>query len=123
MVGQSPTSETAAGAGTRAGDTDADGREIILKARGVTVGFGDSLILKDLDLDVRRGEILGFVGGSGTGKSVLMRTILRLMPKRAAPSRSLARIWTSCRRTNSPNRSSSAGACCSRWARCFRRSP
>tara|TARA_R110002020_G_scaffold36894_77_gene111243 strand:+ start:1644 stop:2477 length:834 start_codon:yes stop_codon:yes gene_type:complete len=83
MVGQSPTSETAAGAGTRAGDTDADGREIILKARGVTVGFGDSLILKDLDLDVRRGEILGFVGGSGTGKSVLMRTILRLMPKRA----------------------------------------
>ncbi|MGX1305369.1 phospholipid/cholesterol/gamma-HCH transport system ATP-binding protein [Amorphus suaedae] len=60
-----------------------NGRDIILKARGVTVGFGDSLILKDLDLDVYRGEILGFVGGSGTGKSVLMRTILRLMPKRA----------------------------------------
>jgi len=58
-------------------------REVILRARGVTVGFGDTLILKDLDLDVYRGEILGFVGGSGTGKSVLMRTILRLMPKRA----------------------------------------
>lgn len=65
-----------------AGDDDGE-RDIILKARSVTVGFGDTLILKDLDLDVYRGEILGFVGGSGTGKSVLMRTILRLMPKRA----------------------------------------
>ncbi len=35
-----------------------------------------------LDLDVRRGEVLGFVGGSGTGKSVLTRTILGLVPKR-----------------------------------------
>lgn len=61
----------------------AEEREVILRARGVTVGFGDTMILKNLDLDVYRGEILGFVGGSGTGKSVLMRTILRLMPKRA----------------------------------------
>ena len=57
--------------------------EPIIRCRGVTVGFGDKLILEGLDLDVRRGEILGFVGGSGTGKSVLMRTILGLNPKRA----------------------------------------
>ena len=40
-------------------------------------------ILKGLDLDVYRGEILGFVGASGQGKSVLTRTILGLVPKRA----------------------------------------
>lgn len=57
--------------------------EPIIRCRGVTVGFGDKLVLEGLDLDVRRGEILGFVGGSGTGKSVLMRTILGLNPKRA----------------------------------------
>ncbi|WP_373288312.1 ABC transporter ATP-binding protein [Chelatococcus reniformis] len=38
--------------------------------------------MKDLDLDVYRGEILGFVGASGTGKSVLTRAILGLVPKR-----------------------------------------
>ncbi len=53
----------------------------IIRCRGITVGFGDKLVLENLDLDVRRGEILGFVGGSGTGKSVLMRTILGLNAK------------------------------------------
>lgn len=61
----------------------ATGDDIILSAKGVTVGFGSKIILRDLDLDVRRGEILGFVGGSGTGKSVLMRAILGLTPKQA----------------------------------------
>ncbi|NLH80049.1 MAG: ABC transporter ATP-binding protein [Phyllobacteriaceae bacterium] len=56
--------------------------EPLIRCRGVTVGFGDKLILDGLDLDVKRGEILGFVGGSGTGKSVLMRTILGLNPRR-----------------------------------------
>ena len=55
----------------------------IIRCRGITVGFGDKLILDRLDLDVARGEILGFVGGSGTGKSVLMRTILGLNSRRA----------------------------------------
>lgn len=57
--------------------------EVVLSARGVTVGFGSTIVLKDLDLDVYRREILGFVGGSGTGKSVLMRAILGLTPRRA----------------------------------------
>ncbi len=51
--------------------------------RGLKVGFGDRLVLDGLDLDVRRGEVMGFVGGSGQGKSVLTRTILGLIPKRA----------------------------------------
>jgi phospholipid/cholesterol/gamma-HCH transport system ATP-binding protein len=45
------------------------------------VGFKDVTILNRLSLDVFRGEILGFVGGSGAGKSVLMRTIIGLVPK------------------------------------------
>lgn len=57
--------------------------EVILRARGVSVSFGPQTVLKDLDLDVYRGEILGFVGGSGTGKSVLMRTVLGLNSKQA----------------------------------------
>ena len=58
-------------------------RDTILSARGVTVAFGQKVILKDLDLDIRRGEILGFVGPSGSGKSVLMRTVLGLNAKQA----------------------------------------
>jgi phospholipid/cholesterol/gamma-HCH transport system ATP-binding protein len=57
-------------------------RETVIAARGVKVGFGERLVLDGVDLDVHRGEILGFVGGSGAGKSVLMRTIIGLMPRR-----------------------------------------
>lgn len=46
--------------------------------RGLTNRFGDFTVHENLDLDVRRGEILGVVGGSGTGKSVLMRSIIGL---------------------------------------------
>lgn len=57
--------------------------EVILSARDVTVAFGRNVVLEDLSLDVRRGEILGFVGASGSGKSVLLRTVLGLNKKRA----------------------------------------
>jgi phospholipid/cholesterol/gamma-HCH transport system ATP-binding protein len=50
----------------------------IITVRGLCNSFGDQIIHKDLDLDVRPGEILGVVGGSGTGKSVLMRSIIGL---------------------------------------------
>jgi phospholipid/cholesterol/gamma-HCH transport system ATP-binding protein len=45
------------------------------------VGFGRQTVLDHLSLDVRRGEILGLVGASGGGKSVLMRTIIGLIPR------------------------------------------
>ena len=50
----------------------------IIHIRGLRNSFGEQVIHEDLDLDVRRGEILGVVGGSGTGKSVLMRSIIGL---------------------------------------------
>ena len=55
--------------------------------RDLVVGFGEQIVLDHLSLDVQRGEILGLVGGSGGGKSVLLRTIIGLMPKRAGSDR------------------------------------
>jgi phospholipid/cholesterol/gamma-HCH transport system ATP-binding protein len=52
--------------------------DIAISVRGLRNSFGDQLVHDGLDLDVRRGEILGVVGGSGTGKSVLMRAIIGL---------------------------------------------
>lgn len=62
-----------------------DGAEgdLVLSARDVTVAFGDNVVLENLSLDVKRGEILGFVGASGSGKSVLLRTVLGLNKKRS----------------------------------------
>ena len=60
----------------RAGDA-------VIRVRGLEAGFGDKTIIENLDLDVWRGEILGVVGASGTGKSVLTRSIIGLIPKRA----------------------------------------
>jgi phospholipid/cholesterol/gamma-HCH transport system ATP-binding protein len=59
-----------------------DGREVVLKLRDVRTQFGDHVIHDRLDLDVFRGEVVGLVGGSGTGKSVLLRTIIGLNPLR-----------------------------------------
>ncbi|MFN3318173.1 ABC transporter ATP-binding protein [Rhizobium sp. TH135] len=58
-------------------------REVILSVKDLTVGFGEKIVLDKLNLDIYRGEILGFVGASGAGKSVLMRTVLRLLPRRS----------------------------------------
>lgn len=51
----------------------------VIRVRGLDNRFGADIVHQDLDLDVRHGEILGVVGGSGTGKSVLMRSIVGLL--------------------------------------------
>lgn len=53
--------------------------EAVIEVRGLVNRFGTQTVHEDLDLDVRRGEIIGIVGGSGTGKSVLLRTIVGLV--------------------------------------------
>jgi phospholipid/cholesterol/gamma-HCH transport system ATP-binding protein len=55
---------------------------VVIKVRDLVVGFGDQIVLNHLDLDVRGAEILGVVGASGAGKSVLLRTIIGLLPPR-----------------------------------------
>jgi phospholipid/cholesterol/gamma-HCH transport system ATP-binding protein len=55
----------------------------IISVRGLENRFGEQIVHQDLELDVRPGEILGVVGGSGTGKSVLMRSIIGLQQPEA----------------------------------------
>jgi phospholipid/cholesterol/gamma-HCH transport system ATP-binding protein len=64
-------------------DEASDEGEIVLSAHDISVSFADKVILDNLSLDIRRGEILGFVGASGAGKSVLLRTILGLTRKQS----------------------------------------
>ena len=59
--------------------TDAEEKRAhVIEVEGLKTQFGDFVVHEDLDLSVRRGEIIGVVGGSGTGKSVLMRAIIGL---------------------------------------------
>ena len=78
-------------------DASKGNREVVLSVKDVTVGFGDNIVLDGLNLDILRGEILGFVGASGTGKSVLMRTVLRLLPRRAGTIEMLGSNYDSLR--------------------------
>ena len=54
-------------------------RDVVIKVRGLVNGFGNKILHDHIDLDVYRGEVLGVVGGSGTGKSVLLRSIIGLI--------------------------------------------
>lgn len=60
-----------------------DDADVVIRVRSLETGFGKQTVHKGLNLDVRRGEILGVVGGSGSGKSVLMRAIIGLQSTRA----------------------------------------
>jgi phospholipid/cholesterol/gamma-HCH transport system ATP-binding protein len=78
-----PRPTNGAAASPAAPTNGAAGSDVVLSVRDVTVAFGGREVLKDLSLDVYRGEILGFVGASGAGKSVLLRTVLGLNRKQA----------------------------------------
>src|SRR5437879_9118754 len=52
--------------------------DIVIRVRGLITRFGSETVHDGLDIDVRRGEVMGVVGGSGTGKSVLLRTVVGL---------------------------------------------
>ncbi len=67
----------------------AEGRETVIEVRGLVNRFGAQIVHEDLDIDVYRGEILGIVGGSGTGKSVLLRSIVGLIRPSAGSIRVL----------------------------------
>jgi len=56
--------------------------DIAIRVSDLVVGFGSRNVIDHLSLDVRAGEIIGLVGASGGGKSVLMRTLIGLLPKR-----------------------------------------
>ena len=58
-------------------------KDVVIRIHGLVNAFGDAVIHDHLDLEVYRGEVLGVVGGSGTGKSVLLRSIIGLNRPRA----------------------------------------
>ena len=65
------------------------GEETAIKVRGLTTAYGEHKVHEGLDLDVRKGEILGVIGPSGTGKSVLLRAIVGLK----APSEGTVEVF------------------------------
>jgi len=77
-VDSSQTASAESPAATKNRSTGASKPEFAITVRGLVNRFGEQVVHDGLDLDVRHGEILGVVGGSGSGKSVLMRSILGL---------------------------------------------
>ncbi len=57
--------------------------QFAIRVHDLVAGFGRQIVIDHLSLDVRKGEVLGLVGASGGGKSVLMRTIIGLVPRRS----------------------------------------
>ena len=64
-----------------ADDTRAED-DTVIRIRGLVNGFGNKIVHDHIDLDVKRGEVLGIVGGSGSGKSVMLRSIIGLIHPR-----------------------------------------
>lgn len=54
-------------------------KDVVIEVRGLVNGFGSNILHDHIDLDVYRGEVIGVVGGSGSGKSVLLRSIISLV--------------------------------------------
>ena len=71
-------------------ETEKD-RDVVIRIRGLVTGFGRTIIHDHIDLDVYRGEVIGIVGGSGAGKSVLMRAIIGLNKPREGSIRVFGR--------------------------------
>ena len=70
--------------------------ELVIDARNVSTTLGGHSIHRDLSLSVARGEVIALIGGSGTGKSVLMREIIGLLRPQAGHIELLGQsVWDS----------------------------
>ena len=76
MARSNGTTSDKAGNGAARPATEDD---VVIRVRGLRTQFGPQVVHDNLELDVRRGEVLGVVGGSGTGKSVLLKEIIGLI--------------------------------------------
>jgi phospholipid/cholesterol/gamma-HCH transport system ATP-binding protein len=54
--------------------------DILIRVSHLKVGYGDSVILQDINFQVRRGEVFAILGGSGSGKSTLLKSLIGLYP-------------------------------------------
>ena len=64
----------------------------MIHTRGLTKRFGDVLAVDDIDLDVREGDVYGFLGANGSGKTTTVRMLLGLVLR---PRRARWRCWGS----------------------------
>ena len=54
--------------------------DVLLRVERLTAGYGEAPVLQDIDIEVRRGELVALVGSNGSGKTSLLRCLSRLMP-------------------------------------------
>ena len=92
-----------------------------IQIEGLTKSFGKQLIWGDVTLTVPAGEICVMLGPSGTGKSVLLKTLIGLLKPDTRQRRHRGRRHHHLPRATSSTRSASCSACCSRTARCSAR--
>ena len=57
-------------------------KELLLEAKSLNAWYGAAQILYDVDLDVRRGEVVALMGRNGAGKSTTLKTLIGMLPKR-----------------------------------------
>ncbi|MDY0074241.1 MAG: ATP-binding cassette domain-containing protein, partial [Thauera sp.] len=69
-----------------------DAGEVVIEARGLEKRFGDFVAVDDVNLAVRRGEIFGFLGSNGCGKSTTMKMLTGLLPPSAGEARLLGEV-------------------------------
>ena len=81
-------------AGAPAADALPDDRAAAVEVRGLRVAYGETIVLHDIDLTVRAGEIMVIMGGSGSGKSTLLNTLLGLLRPTAGEVRLLGQDIT-----------------------------
>jgi phospholipid/cholesterol/gamma-HCH transport system ATP-binding protein len=77
--------------------------QIAIRVHDLVVGFGRRVVIDHLSLEVRKGEILGLVGASGGGKSVLMRTIIGLIPRQEGEIEVMGEAIGGAHDSNGPN--------------------
>ncbi len=70
----------------------------IISVKDLVVSFGDRRVINGFSLDVRRGEVIGIIGPSGSGKSVTMRTIIGLQPRTSGTIEVLGKNYADLRR-------------------------
>ena len=81
----------------------------VIEVSGLCTRFGAQVVHDGLDLQIRRGELVALIGGSGSGKSVLLREILGLQRPTAGTVRVLGTdMWTGARRNWPPRAGASA---------------
>lgn len=65
--------------------------EVLLEAKGLSAWYGAAQILYDIDLTVRRGEVVALMGRNGAGKSTTLKALVGMLPKRRGELRFMGR--------------------------------